>query len=134
MSRRNPVHYLVDRLEVNVPVALLQDGIELIDTPGLNDTDRYRVGLTEDLVKDVDVILYLTESGKSYAQSDKDFIVTQLKRGKIKHLLIVVTKCDLTFEASKKDAEESDDAPPTLQEHLATEEKRIREQIKNYLE
>ena len=133
MSRRNPVHYLVDRLEVNVPVALLQDGIELIDTPGLNDTDRYRVRLTEDLVKDVDVILYLTESGKSYAQSDKDFIVTQLRRGKIKHLLIVVTKCDLTFEASKKDAEESDDEPPTFQEHLATEEKRIREQIKNTL-
>lgn len=133
MSRRNPVHYLVDRLEVNVPVTLLQDGIELIDTPGLNDTDRYRVRLTEELVKDVDVILYLTESGKSYAQSDKDFIVTQLRRGKIKHLLIVVTKCDLTFEASKKDAEESDDEPPTFQEHLATEKKRIREQIKNTL-
>ncbi|MGQ0793575.1 MAG: dynamin family protein [Deltaproteobacteria bacterium] len=133
MSRRNPVHYLVDRLEVNVPATLLQDGIELIDTPGLNDTDRYRVRLTEELVKDVDVILYLTESGKSYAQSDKDFIVTQLRRGKIKHLLIVVTKCDLTFEAAKKDAEESDDEPPTFEEHLATEEKRIREQIKNTL-
>jgi len=134
MSRRNPVHHLVDRLEVYVPVPLLKDGIELVDTPGLNDTDRYRVRLTEELVEDVDVILYLTQSGAAYSQSDKEFITTQLRKGKIKHLLVIVTKCDVTFESALQDAEDNDEEPITFQQHLEIEEERIREQIKNTLD
>ena len=133
MSRENPLHYLVEQLEVYAPISLLKGGIELIDTPGLNDPDRYRVHLTEELVEDVDVILYLTISGASYSQSDKDFIVTQLRKGKIKHLLIVVTKCDETFKNTLRDSADDDETPPTFQEHLMKEEERIRDQIKDTL-
>ncbi len=46
-SSQEPVHYLVDRLIVYAPIPLLGDNIELIDTPGLDDTERFRVRLTE---------------------------------------------------------------------------------------
>ena len=134
MSRRNPVHYLVDRLAIYVPVPFLQNDIELIDTPGLNDTDRYRVRLTEKLVEDVDVILYLTQSGAAYSQSDKDFITTQLRKGKIKHLLVIVTKCDVTFNSAIQDAEDDGEYLPTFSEHIEIEQKRIHEQIKSTLD
>lgn len=134
ISRRKLIHYFVDRLDVYVPVPFLRGGVILIDTPGLDDTDRYRVQLTEKLVEDVDIILYLTPSGASYSQSDKDFITTQLRKSKIKQLLVVVTKCDITFDSAVRDAGNNEENPPTFQEHLKVQEKLIQEQIQITLE
>ena len=58
----NPLHYFVKDLVVYAPVPLLHDHVELIDTPGLNDTQRYRGELTETLLLEVDAILFLTQS------------------------------------------------------------------------
>jgi len=133
-SQSSAAHFFVDQLDVHVPVPFLREGIELIDTPGLDDPDRYRVRITEKLVEDVDVILFLTQSGKSYSQQDKDFITTQLRRGRLKHLMLIVTRCDETYENACKDAEDSDDEAPTFEEHLAKERDRLKVQISNTLD
>ncbi|KPV54080.1 hypothetical protein SE17_05905 [Kouleothrix aurantiaca] len=133
-SQSSPAHFFVDRLDVSVPVPFLRDGIELIDTPGLDDPDRYRVRITEQLVEDVDVILFLTQSGRAYSQQDKEFITTQLRKGKLKHLMLIVTRCDETFANACKDAEEVGDEPPTFEEHLKREEERLRAQIRTTLD
>ena len=52
-SSRNPLHYFVQELVVYAPVPLLRDHVELIDTPGLNDTQLYRGQLTEELLSNV---------------------------------------------------------------------------------
>jgi tRNA U34 5-carboxymethylaminomethyl modifying GTPase MnmE/TrmE len=132
MSKNDPQHYFVDRIEVFVPIPFLQ-GIALIDTPGLNDTDQYRVRLTEEFVDDVDVILFLTNSGASYSQPDKEFITTQLRKGRIKHLVIIVTKVDETYANSLKDAEDKDEAPISFKAHIQLENKRVREQVNRTL-
>lgn len=124
-SQSSPAHFFVDRLEVFVPVPFLREGIELVDTPGLDDPDRYRVRITEKLVEDVDAILFLTQSGRAYSQQDKDFIITQLRKSKLKHLMLVVTRCDETYSNACKDAEELGDDPPTFEEHLKREEQRL---------
>ncbi len=134
VSRRDPLHYFVDHLIIYVPVPFLRDGIELIDTPGLDDTDRYRVLLTEEYVKDVDAILFLTRSGNSYSQSDKDFIIRQLRRKTIKHLRVVVTKCDETFENAKRDAGDKDEEAPDFEMHLDLEGHRVRTELDRTLE
>ena len=103
-SGQEPLHYLVNKLTIYAPIPILRDQIELIDTPGLDDTEHFRVMLTEELVKDVDAILFLTVSGASYGQTDKEFIVRQLRRRQIKHLQLIVTKCDETFENAVRDA------------------------------
>lgn len=133
-SQSSAAHFFVDQLDVYVPVPLLREGIELIDTPGLDDTDRYRVRITERLVEHVDVILFLTQSGKSYSQQDKDFITTQLRRGRLKHFMLIVTRCDETYENACKDAEEGNEEPPTFQEHRAKEKTRLRGQINTTLD
>jgi GTPase SAR1 family protein len=134
ISRRDPLHYFVDHLITYVPVPFLRDGIELIDTPGLDDTDRYRVVLTEEYVKDVDAILFLTRSGNSYSQSDKDFIIRQLRRKTLKHLRLVVTKCDETFENAKRDALDQDEEAPDYEHHLDLERRRVRTELDRTLE
>jgi len=129
MSRRDPRHYLVEKINFYSPVSLLDSGIEFVDTPGLDDTDRYRVDLTMKFVKDVDVILYLTHSGRSYSQSDKNFIIEQLRRKTIKHLRLVVTKIDSTYKQAIKDAQRQEEDIPTFEQHLKLEEDRLREQL-----
>ncbi len=133
-SSQEPVHYLVDRLVVHAPVPILGDNIELIDTPGLDDTERFRVRLTEDLVKEVDAILFLTEAGASYSQSDKEFIVRQLRQRQIKHLQIIATKIDKTYDAKVHDCRENDEDPPSFAEFCRKEEDRIRGEVKKTLD
>jgi len=45
-TSREPLHYLVNKLTIHAPIPILRDQIELIDTPGLDDTDHFRVLLT----------------------------------------------------------------------------------------
>lgn len=125
-SSQEPLHYLVNKLTIYAPIPILRDQIELVDTPGLDDTERFRVLLTEELVKDVDAILFLTVSGASYSQSDKEFIVRQLRRRQIKHLQLIVTKSDETFENAVRDARENDDDPPTFTQFSEREVRRVK--------
>ena len=127
-TSREPLHYLVNKLTIHAPIPILRDQIELIDTPGLDDTDHFRVLLTEDLVKDVDAILYLTLSGACYGQSDKDFIIRQLRRRQIKHLQLIVTKADETYENSVRDANDNDEDAPSFKEFTVRETNRVREE------
>lgn len=133
-TSQEPLHYLVNKLTIYAPIPILRDQIELIDTPGLDDTERFRVLLTEDLVKDVDAILFLTVSGASYGQGDKEFIVRQLRRKQIKHLQLIVTKCDETYENAVNDAKENDDTPPTYQEFCLRETNRVKAEAKATLD
>ena len=41
-SSRSPLHFFVKELVIYAPIILLKDHVELIDTPGLNDTQIYR--------------------------------------------------------------------------------------------
>ena len=125
----NPLHYFVKELVVFAPVPLLRDHVELIDTPGLNDTQLYRGQLTEDLLSEVDAILFLTQSGASFSQFDKEFLVRQLRKKRLRHLRLVVTKVDQTFDAACRDAREEDDDPPSISEHLQAQENRLRSEI-----
>lgn len=129
-----PIHYLVNQLTIYAPIPILKDQIELIDTPGLDDTERFRVLLTEELVKDVDAILLLTKSGESYSQGDKDFIIRQLRRQQIKHLQIIVTKCDETYSNNVRDARANDDDPPSYAQFHAREIERIKAETKATLD
>lgn len=132
-SSQSPLHYMVNRLIIYAPVPLLADHIELIDTPGLDDTEAFRVRLTEEIVKEVDAILFLTTSGSSYSQSDKDFIIRQLRQRQIKHLQIIVTKTDVTYQAKVKQSREDDEEPPTFDSFKKEEDRRIRREIGNTL-
>lgn len=132
-SSQSPLHYMVNRLVIYAPIPLLADHIELVDTPGLDDTERFRVRLTEEIVKEVDAILFLTTSGGSYSQSDKDFIIRQLRQRQIKHLQIIVTKTDVTYQAKVKQSREDDEEPPTFESFKKEEERRIRSEVESTL-
>lgn len=128
-SGSKPYHCLVSSINIISPSEFLKDGIELIDTPGLDDTEKFRVSLTEQSVQDVDAILFLTKSGVAYGQSEKDFLMTLLRKGTVKQLMIVITQVDQTYLQHVKSAEDNDDEPQTVKQRISIENIRIQDEI-----
>lgn len=132
-SAKEPIHYLVNRITVYAPIDILR-GMELIDTPGLDDPDWFRVHLTEELMQHVDTILFLTSSGASYSQSDKDFIIHQLRYKQIKHLQLILTKSDEAFENAIRDAKANREPQPNFDKFSENEKQRVEREVKRTLE
>lgn len=125
-SGERPWHLLVRSIEVEAPSPLLQQGVTLIDTPGLGDTERFRQELTDKAVEDIDAVLFLTTSGAAYDQSEKEFLTTLLRRGSVKQLVFVVTKVDVTYESHVKSQEDLDEPVDPIGRQIDLERRRLR--------
>ncbi|MDD2728930.1 dynamin family protein [Malikia sp.] len=132
-SANSPLHCLVDRIEITAPAEILDQGVLLIDTPGLDDTERFRVTLTEKVVADVDAVLFLTKSGASYGQSEKEFLLSLLRKGTVKQLIVVVTQIDETYRKILEEAEDNDEEPESIADCIARERTKIAREISDTL-
>ena len=74
-------------------------------------------------------VLFLTKSGVAYGQSEKDFLLTLLRKGTVKQLILVVTQVDQTYEQHLRNAEANDEDPESIGKRIRQEEKRIRDEI-----
>lgn len=132
-SSTKPHHCLVKTIDIAAPSDLLDEGVLLIDTPGLDDTEGFRVSLTEAAVEGVDAILFLTQSGSSYGQSEKDFLLTLLRKGTVKQLVFVITQVDKTYDQHLRQARDEGENPDTVAKRIATERLRIEQQVESTL-
>lgn len=128
-SGAKPHHCLVKSIDITSPASILDEGVLLIDTPGLDDTERFRVSLTEKTVEDVDAVLFLTQSGEAYGQSEKDFLLTLLRKGTVKQLIVVITQVDLTYGKHVRTAEDNDEDPESLALRIERERLRIAKEV-----
>lgn len=133
-SSTKPFHCLVESIEIKTPSLLLGEGVTLLDTPGLDDTERFRVQLTERAVEDVDAVLFLTKSGMAYGQSEKEFLLSLLRRGTVKQLIFVVTQVDHTYEQHVKQCQHDDDEPEPISKRIEAERARVRREIETTLD
>jgi signal recognition particle receptor subunit beta len=132
-SSSKPHHSLVESIEIETRSPLLGEGVTLIDTPGLDDTERFRVQLTERAVQDIDAILFLTKSGASYGQSEKDFVLSLLRKGTIKQLIFVVTHVDQTYAQHIRQARDQGEELESISSRIAAERKRLQHEIETTL-
>lgn len=132
-SAGSPLHCLVDSIDITAPAEVLDHGVLLIDTPGLDDTERFRVTLTEEVVADVDAVLFLTKSGASYGQSEKDFLLSLLRKGTVKQLIVVVTQIDVTYNKVLEEADDNDEDPASITACIARERAKISREIADTL-
>lgn len=128
-SGAKPHHCLVESIDIESPAPILDEGVLLIDTPGLDDTERFRVSLTEKTVEDVDAILFLTKSGESYSQTDKDFLLSLLRKGTVKQLIVVITQVDVTYQQHLDNAESNDEEPESLSQRIERERLRLAKEL-----
>lgn len=85
---------LVAETELALPVDLLR-GIEIVDTPGMNDPVISRTEKTRDYMSKCDVVFFLSRASQFLDSNDTYLISSQLPQNGIKRLIIVGSQFDM---------------------------------------
>ena len=89
-------------IQINSP--FLQDGMIIIDTPGVNDLSQSRVEITQKILPFCDAALFLLDSTAAVTRSEVDFLVTKVLPNKLDSLLFILAKADRLNEDELADS------------------------------
>lgn len=94
---------LVKYVELGSNLNFLSDGIEIVDTPGLDDPVIQREEITKEYISKCDMMMHLMNVSQSATLKDVEFIIDAVLYQNISKLLVVITRADTV---SKKNLEE----------------------------
>ena len=94
---------LVKYVELGSNLKFLSDGIEIVDTPGLDDPVIQREEITKEYISKCDMMMHLMNVSQSATLKDVEFIIDAVLYQNISKLLVVITRADTV---SKKNLEE----------------------------
>ena len=86
---------LVKQVELGSDLHFLHEGIEIVDTPGLDDIVIQREEITKEYVSQCDLMIHLMNVSQSATSKDIEFIVDALLYQNISKILIVITRVDM---------------------------------------
>lgn len=89
----------VKKAEIRYPSEILEY-ITVVDTPGTNDTNRYRSQITKDWIHQADAVIYVTYAGKVLDAEDEKFINKYLQGVLKENFIVVVNKMDSISDKS----------------------------------
>lgn len=82
-----------ERVELFYPLDILRNGVEVIDSPGLNE-DETRTRVTMDYLKKVDAILYVLNANAICAGDEMRFVKKDLYDREIEDVFFIVNRFD----------------------------------------
>lgn len=82
-----------EKVELFYPLEILKNGVEVIDSPGLNE-DETRTKVTMDYLKKVDAILYVLNANAICAGDEMKFVRNDLYDREIEDVFFVVNRFD----------------------------------------
>ncbi|WP_417326715.1 dynamin family protein [Halarcobacter sp.] len=94
---------LVKYVELKSDLDFLKEGIEIVDTPGLDDPVIQREEITKEYLSQCDLMLHLMNVSQSATLKDIEFIIDALLYQNVTKLLVVITRADTV---SKEQLEE----------------------------
>lgn len=83
-----------EKVELFYPLDLLKNGVEIIDSPGLNE-DGTRTRVTMKYLGKVDAILYVLNAAAACAENEMKFVQNDLKGNQMESVFFVVNKFDM---------------------------------------
>jgi len=86
--------HIVKDVELGVDMEFLKDSIEIVDTPGLDDTFIVRESITQGYVANCDLLIHLMNVNQSASQKDVDFIIESIIKQDVSSVLVLLTKAD----------------------------------------
>lgn len=89
MKRQSPY----ERVELFYPLEILKNGVEIIDSPGLNE-DETRTRVTMEYLNKVDAILYVLNASAICAGDEMRFVQNDLKGNQFESVFFVVNRID----------------------------------------
>ncbi|WP_301187741.1 dynamin family protein, partial [Helicobacter rodentium] len=93
---------LIKETTLFTPLKFLENKVEIVDTPGLDDPIVQREEITKSYILDCDLLIHAMNAAQSATQIDVDFILSTLQNANISRILILLTHADLL---EKKDLE-----------------------------
>jgi len=91
---------LVKSVELYTDLKFVENGVEIVDTPGLDDPVIQREEITKSYVSQCDLMLHLMNVNQSATGKDIEFITDTLLYQNVARLLVVITRID-TVEQSE---------------------------------
>lgn len=91
-------------LELYYPSPLLKEGVEIVDSPGLNENDE-RTRVTLEYLDKADAVIYLLDACRACAQDEIDTIESILIPKGFKEMFFVVNRIDLVPERERPDVQ-----------------------------
>jgi GTPase Era involved in 16S rRNA processing len=91
-------------LEIQYPAAIVEDGVVLVDTPGVNDLNSTRAEITYSYLPRADAILFLLDAGQILKESERSFIANKLLTQSRDKVLFVINKVDLLDDEEREEA------------------------------
>ncbi|MGE0790044.1 MAG: dynamin family protein [Sandaracinaceae bacterium] len=91
-------------LEVDYPAAILEGGVVLVDTPGVNDLNSARAEITYSYLPKSDAILFLLDAGQILKESERSFIANKLLSQSRDKVIFVINKIDLLDDTERAEA------------------------------
>jgi len=89
---------LVKSVELFSDLAFVQGGVEIVDTPGLDDPVIQREEITKSYLAECDLLCHLMNVGQAATQKDVLFIIESLLYRNVAQLLVVITRIDTVSE------------------------------------
>ena len=92
---------LVEDAMVYYPCKFCQNGVEIIDTPGLNDDERMD-RISESVIPTLDAIIMVIVPGSPFGISEANFVRNKVMTSDLSRLLFVVNKIDTVRERDRE--------------------------------
>jgi GTPase SAR1 family protein len=84
----------IKQIELFYPSEYLKNGIEIIDTPGVNDPNEHRMEITYEFIPMADATLFVLDAGAAFTLSEKLFLTEHVLSNNIGSLLYVLNRAD----------------------------------------
>ena len=91
----------VEDAVVYYPCKFCQNGVEIIDTPGLNDDERMDA-VSESVIPTLDAIIMVVVPGSPFSISEANFVRNKIMTSDLSRLIFVVNKIDTIRERDRK--------------------------------
>lgn len=89
---------LVKSVELYSDLKFLEDGVVIVDTPGLDDPVIQREEITKEYLSQCDLMIHLMNVNQSATKKDVDFLCDTLLYQNVSRLLVVITRIDTVSE------------------------------------
>ena len=84
----------VEEAIVYYPCKFCQNGVDIVDTPGLNDDERMN-RITEEVIPKLDAVIMVVTPDNPFSMSEADFVRNKLMTSDLSRLIFLVNKIDL---------------------------------------
>ena len=88
----------ISHMLIRYPCPITKDGVEIIDTPGVNELNKQREEITYELIPKADAAILLMDARRPYKYSEKDFVEQKLVANQIGKIFFVLNFIDTVIE------------------------------------